>query len=76
MIKNRVKYNIIPIFVPHQGCPHQCVFCNQKTVTGQFVIPDGTMVESQINTFLEHRPDKNFYLAFYGLFIVTSPKYR
>lgn len=24
----------IPIFVPHQGCPHQCSFCNQKTITG------------------------------------------
>lgn len=24
----------IPIFVPHKGCPHDCVFCNQKTITG------------------------------------------
>ncbi len=24
----------IPIFVPHQGCPHRCSFCNQKTITG------------------------------------------
>ena len=25
----------IPIFVPHKGCPHDCVFCNQKQITGQ-----------------------------------------
>jgi len=25
---------IIPIFVPHMGCPHQCVFCNQTSITG------------------------------------------
>lgn len=25
---------IIPIFVPHQGCPHDCIFCNQKKITG------------------------------------------
>lgn len=21
-------------FIPHQGCPHQCSFCNQKSITG------------------------------------------
>lgn len=25
---------IIPFFVPHEGCPHDCVFCNQKAITG------------------------------------------
>lgn len=25
---------IIPFFLPHTGCPHRCVFCNQKAVTG------------------------------------------
>lgn len=24
----------IPIFVSHQGCPNNCVFCNQKRITG------------------------------------------
>ena len=27
--------SILPIFIPHAGCPHQCVFCNQKTISGQ-----------------------------------------
>ena len=22
------------LFVPHAGCPHQCSFCNQKTISG------------------------------------------
>lgn len=28
------RHYIIPIFVPHEGCPHNCVFCNQNTITG------------------------------------------
>jgi len=27
------KHLIIPIFIPHQGCPHRCIFCQQKTIT-------------------------------------------
>ena len=29
------KFKIIPVFVPHKGCPHQCSFCNQRHITGQ-----------------------------------------
>lgn len=29
-----MKKRIIPIFVPHKGCPHDCIFCNQKKITG------------------------------------------
>ena len=25
----------IPIFVPHFGCPHQCSFCNQRSISGR-----------------------------------------
>ena len=25
---------IIPVFVPHLGCPHTCVFCNQRRISG------------------------------------------
>lgn len=28
------KHKTIPIFVPHLGCPHNCIFCNQRTITG------------------------------------------
>lgn len=25
----------IPIFIPHLGCPHDCVFCNQRSISGK-----------------------------------------
>ena len=30
-----MKHYIIPIFVPHLGCPNDCIFCNQKSISGQ-----------------------------------------
>ena len=30
------NYYIIPIFISHQGCPHQCVFCNQDRIAGVY----------------------------------------
>lgn len=29
------KHAIIPIFIPHLGCRHDCIFCNQKAITAK-----------------------------------------
>lgn len=29
-----MKHVNVALFVPHAGCPHQCSFCNQKTISG------------------------------------------
>lgn len=29
------KHAIIPIFIPHKGCPNDCVFCNQRKITAR-----------------------------------------
>lgn len=48
MMKRHVN---IPIFIPHLGCPNQCVFCNQRTISGisKFEI---SHVEAQIDDAL------------------------
>jgi len=60
---------IIPIFLPHAGCPHQCVFCNQTSITGvkrDMVSPE--IVERQILEFLEYKGNdrRPAQVAFYG----------
>ena len=32
---NKENQYTIPIFIPHKGCPNNCIFCNQKRISGQ-----------------------------------------
>ena len=48
------KHYIIPIFVPHKGCPHDCIFCNQKRITGtEGENVDGEYVKRTIDEYLK-----------------------
>ena len=62
-----MKKRIIPIFVPHRGCPHDCIFCNQKKITG--VSTDVTSEEAR-NIIEEYLPtiskDASVEIAFFG----------
>ncbi|MBQ8164730.1 MAG: radical SAM protein [Clostridia bacterium] len=58
---------IIPIFVPHAGCPNDCCFCNQKIISGNTSVPDAESVLSTIQFYekIANRYDE-VQLAFYG----------
>ncbi len=43
----------IPIFVPHIGCPHLCVFCNQRSITGVADMPTPELISELIQKHLE-----------------------
>ena len=60
---------IVPVFIPHSGCPHQCAFCNQKVITGQAAGKISmTTVHEQIDRFLAFPHDRNrtVQISFYG----------
>ena len=56
----------IPIFIPHLGCPNQCVFCNQRSISG-VVEFDISRVRSEIENALATIPDgTETEIAFFG----------
>lgn len=61
------KRNIIPIFIPHYGCPNDCVFCNQRKITGMSTDISNSDVEKTILEYLSYFKRKdNIEVAFYG----------
>ena len=60
---------VIPIFIPHRGCPHQCLFCNQQSITGQDGGSQRIKVEigETIEEWLRRSPGRDkVQVAFYG----------
>lgn len=72
-----MKYYNIPIFVPHEGCPFDCIFCNQRKITGMdtgVTASDvSNIIEEHLKTFRDG--DKYVEAAFFGgSFTGISPK--
>ena len=61
------KQYIIPIFVPHLGCPNDCVFCNQKSISGQAKQVTKEDVKNIIEEHLKYiKKDSKVEVAFFG----------
>lgn len=59
---------VIPLFIPHRGCPHDCLFCNQQKISGcdrgkEMTVP----VAATIDHWLPRKQDRSqVQVAFYG----------
>ncbi|MDI9483643.1 MAG: radical SAM protein [Bacillota bacterium] len=57
----------IPVFIPHKGCPNNCVFCNQKKISGYTAPPAVNEIKSIIDAYLStKKPSDSYEIAFFG----------
>lgn len=62
-----MKHSNIPIFIPELACPHQCVFCNQREISGQQSVPQPEEIPAIIETYLSTMNDgREVEVAFFG----------
>jgi len=67
------KTFIVPVFIPHQGCALDCIFCNQNTITGNADVPSPAETSSYLEKSL--RPDRpHAVIAFYGGSFTCMPR--
>jgi histone acetyltransferase (RNA polymerase elongator complex component) len=61
---------VIPIFIPHEGCPHCCIFCNQHSISGHSTEPVSPReIDETIRIWLDRCQPENrgqVQVAFYG----------
>lgn len=59
---------IIPIFIPHRGCKNECVFCNQRKISGETRDVTEDDVRCEIEKYLEMYKDntRKKQIAFFG----------
>lgn len=60
-----VRHINIPIFVPHEGCPNDCVFCNQRSISGRRRL-DLSDARAEIESVLSTAKDAYCEIAFFG----------
>ncbi len=57
----------IPIFIPHLGCPYDCIYCDQKIIANQAAAPSSDQVKISIEQHLSTIPVEAWTeVAFFG----------
>lgn len=55
------------VYIPHMGCPNDCIFCNQVKISGQKTVLDyKAMKEGILNSISTMKEDDTVEIAFFG----------
>jgi histone acetyltransferase (RNA polymerase elongator complex component) len=71
-----MKPVIVPFFISHQGCPHNCVFCDQRAITGKSgALPAPGEILSAVREWRRSSGAESVEVAFYGgSFTMLAPE--
>lgn len=61
-----VRASIVPLFIPHMGCPHHCSFCDQKSISGQQQRVTPETVAEELRQAFAHEQPLGTEIAFFG----------
>ena len=56
----------IPVFIPHLGCPNQCVFCNQRSISEHKDFHEESVRDEIEQVLSTLRPEDEAEIAFFG----------
>lgn len=62
-----MKHYNIPIFIPELACPNKCIYCNQRSISGQLEMPKNSEIIEKIEShLLSFKGEYNAEIAFFG----------
>lgn len=65
----------VPFFISHQGCPHTCVFCDQRTISGaRGELPATDEIRARIELWRSTSGSRPLEVAFFGGTFTALPK--
>ncbi len=57
----------VPFFISHQGCPHTCVFCDQRAISGSSGdLPTQYDIIAKIDAWRQNAGKRPLHVAFFG----------
>ena len=70
-----MKHINVALFVPDEGCPHQCSFCNQKTISGKTKKLTLDDIDEAVKIASENGDGKGEIAFFGGSFTAIEKEY-
>lgn len=65
----------VPFFISHQGCPHTCVFCDQRTISGSTgALPTAEQIRAKIDLWRSTAGGRPLEVAFFGGTFTALPE--